>query len=1190
MNRRLAAVLLLAAACAKKLDGPTPTLASASPDLVCNAQLATAVTLSGSGLAVMMQGALKDGRLLLPTVTLVPLTTLAGAAAGGPSIVIPDDPANPSASKVRWLSQSELAFTVDPALALPAGVYDVVVQNADAQVARLPASFGAVPPPRLDAVAPAAVCSQATIPVVLTGADFLVLKGVAPTVRIGDRTYASTASQCTPIAGFPDAQLCTQLTVQVNGADFTVGQGYAVVVTNPPPANCASAEGTLRIAPPPTLAQVTPPQICATGGTLNLAGTGFEPGAAVTIDGAAAGGGDAGATSVTVTTDGTGATAVFQNAGAQAMVPSATPYPVTLHDPSGCSATLPAAVKVKPAPQLFFVDPPVVFNGIVTQATVYGTNIAQPVQQVKLALQGGTATLSFSACGTGGTAPCFTTDPARPNQIQILIPATSAALPVPPGTWDLAITDSTAGCANATLASALQVTATTTLTLASPAVDPSFGWTGAATGVTVSAAAGSTFGQVPRVYLSPVLASATTVASALGAVQLVSASQLSAVVPAGLPAGAYDLVVVNPDGTVGVASSAFTVTPLASPPPVITALSPGQLSTSGTPPFLVIGRNLRPRAAAAQAVAFDCFDTMGASLGAVVTASAVSCASPQQCSVQAALSGSTPAVFACNVRWTNDDGTFASYSALSFTNPSANIAGPVSGAGGAPVLASTQAARRAPVVLGGNATPAARFLHVIGGDDGTGAALATVESSPIAPSTSTSARVGQPTGFAPQVTMLQQARTLAGGALVSFQGSRPYLYVAGGSQAGAGGARVRLTSVERAAVLSPDDRGAVTDLGLDVDAGGGVGPGLWYYRVAAVLGAADPVNPGGEDLPSDPFPVKLPDITGGLAGGPRIDVTVQWQRVPGASSYRIYRSPTRVDAAGGPAVGQEMVIGVVTEADAAAAGYRFKDAGVAAPAGTGTPLPIGSLGAWSKVADLATAREGAGVAFGLDPVAPATKGYLYVIGGRTGAATASVLASYELLTVTVDPATGIQAVSGPTAGAVSLSVPRWQLGAASATRDTSPKITSGTVLWMLGGLGAGGTGVSTVEGAVVLANGQLSGSAGAGGTTPVAFDVLASNGQTDAGYVAAVAGDLVFAFGGEKGSTSSAKVVSGAMTTPPFVANFNANPPGLSTPRYLAGGAAAGSFVYVANGCGDATLTSPDACGQPSRTVEYFIW
>ncbi|HET9551336.1 MAG TPA: hypothetical protein VFP50_00070 [Anaeromyxobacteraceae bacterium] len=1161
MRTRVALVLsLLLAACSKKMDGPAPTLTSLNPDVVCNQQLTTGVTVAGTGLSPTVESAAKDKLLYLPKVTLTPRTALDGTSASGAAIAVPDDPTNAAASHVAWTSQQALRFDVYPGLAVPNGIYDLTVKNPNGQQAALTGALAAVPPPTLSTVAPAAVCHDASaLPVVITGADFLVFGAntatpSTPTVTIGGQNYTSVASQCVDLPGFPGVQRCTVLTVTVNGALFTVGQTVQVTVTNPPPANCVSASQPLVITAPPTLAAVAPITVCATGGVLGLTGTGFEAGASVTIDGAAPGGGNAAATTVSVT-DPTNATATFAPAAADAMVPSATPYPVTIHNPDGCSATKPAAVTVKPAPALFFVDPAVVYNGIVTQATIYGSGIALPIQSVAITIPGGTP-IDFLACGANAP-PCFTTDPAHPNRIQIQIPLNTV-----PGTYDVDVMDSTSGCPNAHLAAGLKVTNLTTLALATPAIDPGFGWTGGTTAVTVASTFGSTLLPGARVYLNPSTATATTVATALGAVAKIDDLHLSALVPSGLPIGTYDVIVVNPDGSVGVKTGAFQVT--AQPPPTVVTVSPGQLPTNAAQPATIVGTNFRT-----PAVSFACFDGAGASIAGApsFTASgAPICDAAQRCTLSGTLSFATAA--ACVVRVTNgDDGTFGEFSAVAFTAPAGNLAAAITQGGTPPATFRLSAGgRAAPVVLGGDATSAARFLHVVGGQDATGAALGTVETSALASN-------GQPTGFAVQRSQLVTPRTYAAGALATIGGSRRYLYVAGGSQTVAG-TTTRLDSVERAAVLEPNERGNVVDLQLEVDKTAGVGPGLWYYRVAAVLGPTDPVNPGGENLPSDPFPVQLPDL-----GATKVDVTVAWASVPNAVKYRVYRSATRADVAGGPIAGDEVVVAEVT-----APATTCQDTGAAQLAGvTDHPLPVGSLGAWSQVATLSVPREGPGVAFLADP-AVANKGYLYVLGGRSDATTA--LASYELLPITFDPATGVQTVGALTAGANPMTGARWRFGAVAATSDLSTRISPATpfVYALAGENGTGGV-VNDVVAATVGANGQLQ------GPTTTWYDVGPTS-QLSPGSAAIMAGFRVFGFGGVKAGAPTngipsaivcAPGQSGCATNPnpPFVVNWNAGQT-LSVARGDVGGTLSGAFIYMVGG---------SSTGSPALdTVEYFVW
>jgi hypothetical protein len=668
------------------------------------------------------------------------------------------------------------------------------------------------------------------------------------------------------------------------------------------------------------------------------------------------------------------------------------------------------------------------------------------------------------------------------------------------------------------------------VTLALGAVSPAQGWTGSADPVSITAASGATFSPVPRVYLNPSSGSSSSTAAALGAVALVDATDLTALVPAGLPVGAYDVIVVSPDGRVGVLAGAYEV--LQDPPPAIASLSPGALPNGATQAFTILGTNFR-----SPTVTLSCADASGAA----TTAPAVTVAASTATSISASVSASGTTAAECAVTVTNADGSSGTYAALVFTNPSQNLYAPIAG----PALAT---ARRAPVALGGDATATARFLHVVGGDDGAGNAYDTVESAPLS-------LLGAPGAYATQRTRLVNARAFAGGALVGR-----YLYVAGGSNGG-----TALATVERAAVLDPADRGQLANVVLALDRAGGVGPGLWYYRVAAVLDGTDPVNPGGENLPSDPFPVQLPALTGA-----KLDVVLSWTAVPHAARYRVYRSP-----AAGAAVGAEQVI-----AEVSAPATTFTDTGVSTPISTDSPLPVGSLGAWTVLpAHLSTPREGPGVAWAADPSDP-TKAYLYVAGGRNDASTA--LASIELLTITI-AADGTQTVAPSfTAATSSLSQARWQLGAAPATAALSPRIPGGaTYLYALSGLTAAGTVVPSVEAALVQAGGQL---------TPFSSQAQLHR----AGYGAAVAGDFVFAFGGLQGAPDtgidSAEIcgtgVSGcAGLTAPALLNWNAEGIAMSPARVLPGTTLSGAFIYVVGG--------ESAVGTPptlTASTQYFLW
>jgi hypothetical protein len=1190
---------LVAAGCAKKLDQSTPEVSGASPGALCHAQLDNVIAVTGSGFSPLVESSLTEQRrLVLPRVELLQTRNIDGEAATG-TFEVPDDGHSPESSAVRWLDQGNLVLTLTPEMSLKTGLHDLRVTNSGGGSATLAGALLSVPPPeqtslsqdiacgaqpntvtltgdyfirqggqgptvrvgeqaftptledcrplpgeggyeactkatveipagtlaaggyqvsvhnpapvgcqtqstltftvfdapQITSVVPMNICSDAdTQDLVISGTGFLTVDGQLPGVTIGTQALAPTASDCTPVTGTSQQlQACSTLTVTVATGTFGPGS-YPVIVQNPAPVDCASSEPfALLVTAPPTLSSVAPSAVCAGNPTLTLEGTGFGDGASVTLDGLQA-------SSVEVVS---GQTAVARFPGG---VATGGPYDVTLTNPDGCSATAQASVTVIPGPQIFFVDPSIVYNGITVQATLYGTGFTGTVQGVQMTPSGG---------GTPVTLD-FTYDPARPNQVQVLIPSGT-----PAGQYDFELEDTTACLA--VLANAITVVDQTELVVSR--ITPEFGWTGEDTPVTID---GIGFLPVPRLYLNPETPGPTTVATAIGAVSFLDSSTLTALVPTpALPAGIYDLIVVNPDGKVGLLSSAFRVESL--PPPLITSLSPGSVANTNPQSFTVEGRNFRQ-----PEVTLQCVDGSGTLLATQPSATVTSSTAT---TVNVTFNASAAGV-ACVVRVTNlDNQTFGDFSALVITNPAQNLYAAVPGP-------NLDTARRAPVALKGDATIAARYLHVVGGDDGVGAAYDTVESSALT-------LLGVPQPFMAQRNRLTQARTFAAGTTIGR-----YLYVAGGSNSG-----VALDTVERAAVLDPARRGQISDLILEVDRVDGLGPGVWYYRVAPMMDANDAFNPGGEDLPSDPFPVQLPDLN-----GTRFVVTVNWKVTPGATGYRVYRSPTA-----GATVGEEEVI-----AEVAAPSTSFVDRG-AAPISADRPLPIGSLGVWHTVGTLSVPREGPGVGWGLDPADPAM-GYLYVMGGRQDSATA--LASYELLPFAIG-ADGSQTVAPAfLPGAATIGTARWQLGVSRATSELSSFVAPGvTYLYALSGLAAGGT--TTVSSAVagqVQAGGQL------------AFTNLLL--MSRAGYFTTVAGNFVFAFGGNQASPD-ATIASGEICGPgvagcglnsaPQIGNWNTGQ-NMLVPRYLMGGALSGAFMYVVGG-----VTSTNPLTVASST-EYRLW
>jgi hypothetical protein len=639
-----------------------PELDAVVPDLVCNAQDGSTFTLTGRGFlgidALAPSVAFTDGMGNRVTAK----ATLDGASC------------TPAPGPTEMLQVCTRMQVVVPEGTLALGPSAVSVTNpptAGCTSSELRLVW-VVPPPVLLSAMPAELCTaQGEVPLVLGGLHFLTIDGSSPTVTFTDpegvrfTIGGAAASGCTPLAGPMEmAEDCTTLTILVPRNALAL-QAYTLTVANPAPAGCTSdvedqppvvVVGT----PPPTLSMVSPTLLCSGGGALQLAGTNFEPGARVSI-------GPLTTTSVTVASA-TSATANF-GAGLQ----PGGPYDVTLSNPDGCSASLAQQVMVQAGLIAFFADPPTVWNGIATQITVYGANVVGGIQSVGIA-----------PTGTSSVIPLALVN-ARGSRATAVVPVGT-----PAGTYDVLVQDAQGPAA---LDGGLRVEQTTSFTITR--VAPAYGSTLEAASVTINS--NGAFVATPRAYLS----AGASAATALSAVSFVDARTLTAVVPAGSPPGVYDLIVVNPDGTVGVLRQAFTE--IADAVPMIASLNPGEIASGQT--FQVVGQNF------ASIITFACFDTAGASVGAATgfAQSPPSACGAAQC---VTISGGTFPGSYCIATVTNPaDGASFDYSALSINTPSLKLG----------VFAAAHAMttpRRALGIATARATPSARYLYAIGGDGG----------------------------------------------------------------------------------------------------------------------------------------------------------------------------------------------------------------------------------------------------------------------------------------------------------------------------------------------------------------------------------------------------------------------------------------------------------------------------------------
>lgn len=1011
-----------------------PRIDAATPALVCTDDGARAIALSGDHfikVGAQLSTVLLDGA----TAT---VTGMSGCTPAGISTV-------PEAERCTRIDVSAAQGSLEP------GPVTVTVLSPE------PVGCGSVGdvlvvPPHLviDAVEPGGVCSASgDVVVEIQGEGFMVIDGAEPSVTLRGEPYALAAppSDCTDIAvpGL-DVKACHTLSVMVPRDALPEGD-IPVAVTNPAPDGCAeTATGIFYSTPVPDVQAVTPTQFCSEqGATLRVTGQRFTPTAEVTLVSPEGSAGGAvtwvSATTLDVTFPG----------GIDPGV-----YGLTVSNAPGCADSLPLAVEVHPNPLVFFVDPPVVYNGITIEATIYLSGLEENAAQVMI-------------LGPNGEQQVLTgtSKPNEPNRISVRLPEGLA-----PGDWAVRVT-SAIGCVGV-LDGAFEVTDRLTVTI--DAVDPAFAWTGRSTPVTITSESGG-FVATPRAYMNPKAAPAGTPATNVRAVLFDSATTLSGVIPAGLQANQeYELIVVNPDGTVGLYEP---VTITADPPPVVTGILPASLDAQAGQRATIVGESFSTVSMSAQ---MTCRQLNGTTVGplTVTPVPGTFTTTSFDAIFPADLAG---AGAACVVTVTDADGSAFRYSAISIKTPAQNLN---------PIVNAQQTlvtARRALGLAAGRPTTQSRFVYAVGGDTGaTSGALDTVESANVS-------LFGSLGAFSIQRHRLPGPRSFPG--VVRVGG---FIYAVGGHD-GSGA----VATVLRAPVLDPLATPEVVDVGVTLlaedDARPGLGEGLWIYRIAAEFPEDDAIDPGGESLPGEPLVVQLPDVPG-------LALTLSWDAIPGASGYRVYR--TRV---ADQRVDDVRLLGTTSGATRA-----FMDAGDVTPIAEESPLPAGSLGRWSLAGTLSIPREAAAVATARDPDG-ANTWFLYAFGGRSGGAPT---ASWEYATVSITPAAAPksrerQSLLTFAPGNGDIGTPRAEVQAL-AVRDVDVEagIPEGRT-WIYVGPGrtGGGTTDDTVAG-LVLADGRLGDHLGNPGL------VAPAKQPTDAaGYGFGVANGFLFIFFGANGGPSS---------------------------------------------------------------------
>lgn len=737
-------------------------------------------------------------------------------------------------------------------------------------------------------------------------------------------------------------ETCTELYTTVPQA--LRDETFDITVTGADPVACGEDTISITRQDRATVTSVIPERICQEGGSLQVQGTNMTQDAQFFLD-------DIPALSATISADGTSATVIFEGP----LNPPEQTFAV--YNPGQCGSTYETEITIDRAPLPFYVDPPATFDGITTQVTIYSAGLGGgSIQDVELVHPDGTI-----------TSLEYQIDPERPFIVQAIIPEGMLEPGEDSVDFGVQITGDF-GCK--TLGEGL-LTITSELTVAVEAIEPPFGAQDVSTGVVITAtdpvdpATNEVqFQSTPQVYLNPTDAGPDTLAREIRSIQFLDETELQGIVPSGLELGVYDVIVVNPDGSVGLLEAAFTVTE--ERPPLIDSVAPGSWPNDQAALEVTIeGENFRNQ---------PIVDVFCRPSGSDETDES-QLTQPNSITVDFVDDGEVfllvdtrnlERLSVCYLRLTNPDGTYAEYSPITVTNPAQKFLEFQAGT-------SFDTPRRGPASFSSAPSRTARFIYVIGGDDG--------DEANAYPSGEFAAldRFGAPRTWRYLPFDLPTGRTFSQGIRVN-----DFLYLIGGSDEG-----TPTDEVLRAHVLDPLHTPEIVSVDLDFDeedvlAGGGdsgLDAGVYYYRVSAVYTDDDPANPGGESLASEPQPLRLP-----LDG---FEVTIFWEPPEiinqDIEEYRIYRSVNPDDA-----YGDESYLATV-DADT----FSFTDDGSVDPVAGDLALRLGSLGQWVNIASLNTPRQKAGITWSPNPDNPAQT-YFYAIGGEDENA---ALADYEFLTV-----------------------------------------------------------------------------------------------------------------------------------------------------------------------------------------------
>lgn len=421
---------------------------------------------------------------------------------------------------------------------------------------------------------------------------------------------------------------------------------------------------------------------------------------------------------------------------------------------------------------------------------------------------------------------------------------------------------------------------------------------------------------------------------------------MTAIIPPGLSTGEYDIIVIEADNKIaGVLSKAVSIN--ANPPPLISTVNPKTLVASSTTNIQIIGSHFENGAK----VALACKNSGSNQITTHDVTNSISSLSSDEIAV--AVSASIPQFAVCTVLVENPDTAFFEFSAVSVVNSAQKLQASTKSA------VKMTRARRGHALVSAKVTAAATFIWAIGGDAGSiNSPTDTVEVAKIS-------KYGDLSPFAVERQKLPSPLSFMTSQVVGT-----FIYIAGGYDGNSASAKVYRTQVLDPR-LTTDVDGTIIVSDDQVQTGFGEGGGFFFYRVAGVFAADDASNPGGESLPGEYFSIRLPKNVAGLT------VALEWDHLPGAVAYRLYRTPKANEKATNLqllAIVPPAIVGTKTY-------YNDDETDVLS---TATPFSEGALGVWSELTTFGFPSLGMSSFVG-QPNQAGSNYHLYLSGGQGSA-------------------------------------------------------------------------------------------------------------------------------------------------------------------------------------------------------------